>query len=291
MTVNLTALTRRLAKAAEPLHSCAYYAEEVKRFTEFGFSGWWHAYFAYRAAPMGAASARDVTVAFYNFAPRMVEKAVPNCWEVMSPSNVRQQQIQIMEQALHRIFEGDAPDGKAAYAAEALRETLPGLETSDRPLFEAWRTEPWPEPVLLSLWHAATLLREYRFDGHNDALRQADISGLGCHLMMAADGRGTPTVIQAIRGWTPQEWQREAENLRSRGWINAEGLHTELGRSVRRDVELVTDHNAQLVVADLGDQRSGKVLEALEAIAGFLVKTGTVPGSWPPKHLGQMGSA
>jgi len=289
--VNLTVLTRRLAKAAEPLHSCAYYADEVKRFTEFGFSGWWHAYFAYRAAPMGAVSAQEVTVAFYNFAPRMVEKAVPSCWEVMSPRNVRQQQIQIMEEALHRIFKDDVPDRRAGYAAEALRETLTGLETSGRPLYEAWGTESWPESVLLSLWHAATLLREYRFDGHNDALRQADISGLGCHLMMAADGRGTPTVIQTIRGWTPKEWQLEAEKLRSCGWINAEGLHTELGRSVRRDIELATDHNAELVVANLGDQRSEKVLGALEGMAGFLIKTGTVPGSWPPKHLGQMGSA
>ena len=289
--MNLTVLTRRLAKAAEPLHSCAYYADEVKRFTEFGFSGWWHAYFAYRAAPMGAVSAQEVTVAFYNFAPRMVEKAVPSCWEVMSPRNVRQQQIQIMEEALHRIFKDDVPDRRAGYAAEALRETLTGLETSGRPLYEAWGTESWPESVLLSLWHAATLLREYRFDGHNDALRQADISGLGCHLMMAADGRGTPTVIQTIRGWTPKEWQLEAEKLRSRGWITAEGLHTELGRSVRRDIELATDHNAELVVANLGDQRSEKVLGALEGMAGFLIKTGTVPGSWPPKHLGQMGSA
>ncbi len=289
--MNLTVLTRRLAKAAEPLHSCAYYADEVKRFTEFGFSGWWHAYFAYRAAPMGAVSAQEVTVAFYNFAPRMVEKAVPSCWEVMSPRNVRQQQIQIMEEALHRIFENDVPDRRAAYAAEALRETLKGLETSGRPLYEAWGTESWPESLLLSLWHAATLLREYRFDGHNDALREADISGLGCHLMMAADGRGTPTVIQSIRGWTPKEWQLEAEKLRSRGWINAEGLHTELGRSVRRDIELATDRNAGLVVADLGDQRSERVLGALEGIAGFLIKSGTVPGSWPPKHLGQMGSA
>jgi hypothetical protein len=109
--------------------------------------------------------------------------------------------------------------------------------------------------------------------------------------MMAADGRGTPTVIQTIRGWTPKEWQLEAEKLRSCGWINAEGLHTELGRSVRRDIELATDHNAELVVANLGDQRSEKVLGALEGMAGFLIKTGTVPGSWPPKHLGQMGSA
>ena len=89
MSPNHAALARRFARAAEPLHSCAYYADEIRRFTELGFSGWWHAYFAYRSAPMGAASAKEVTAAFYNFAPRMVQKAVPNCWEVMSPVDVR----------------------------------------------------------------------------------------------------------------------------------------------------------------------------------------------------------
>jgi hypothetical protein len=291
VTDSQTALTRRFAKAAEPLHSCAYYAEEINRFTEMGYSGWWHAYFAYRSAPMGKATAQQVTDAFYNFAPRMVGKAVPNCWEVMSPSQVRQTQLDLVDHALRRIF-GDYDSQKGLlYASEVLKKSIPELDTMERPLFTAWAAEPWPDSPLLNLWHAATLLREYRFDGHNSALRQAGLSGLGCHLMMAADGRGTPEIIQKIRGWNHQEWKREAEELRSRGWITDDGRHTPLGRSVRRGVELATDQNAQSIVVNLGDERSGKVLEALEQVAAFLLETGVVPGTWPPKHLGQMGSA
>jgi CTP:molybdopterin cytidylyltransferase MocA len=109
--------------------------------------------------------------------------------------------------------------------------------------------------------------------------------------MMAADGRGTPEIIQKIRGWSHEEWKQEAAELRSRGWITSDGQHTPLGRSVRRGVELATDQNAQAIVVNLGDERSGKVLEVLEQVAAFLIETGVVPGTWPPKHLGQMGSA
>ena len=291
MTDPQTALTRRFARAAEPLHSCAYYAKEINQFTEMGYSGWWHAYFAYRSAPMGKATAQQVTDVFYNFAPRMVGKAVPNCWEIMSPSQVRQTQLDLVDRALHRIFQDYESQGELVYASEALKTSLPEFDAMERPLFAAWAGEPWPDSPLLDLWHATTLLREYRFDGHNSALRQANLSGLGCHLMMAADGRGTPAVIQKIRGWNHQEWKREAEELRSRGWITEDGRHTPLGRSVRRGVELATDQNAQLIVAKLGAERSGQVLEVLERVAAFLIETDVVPGSWPPKHLGQMGSA
>ena len=291
MSPNHAALARRFARAAEPLHSCAYYADEIRRFTELGFSGWWHAYFAYRSAPMGAASAKEVTAAFYNFAPRMVQKAVPNCWEVMSPVDVRRKQTEIMDEVLKRIFDPYDDKANLVYAAEALRSSLPALETKQRPLFAAWADEAWPEASLLSLWHGSTLLREYRFDGHNTALRQAEISGLGCHLMMVADGRGTPEVIQKIRGWSSKEWDREAEELLARGWIDADGRHTKLGRSIRRDVELMTDRNAEAVAEGMSKEQSDKVLSTLEDVAAFLLKTGTVPGTWPPKHLGQMGSA
>jgi hypothetical protein len=240
---------------------------------------------------MGKATAQQVTDAFYNFAPRMVDKAVPNCWEVMSPSQVRQTQLVLVDRALHRIFGDYKAQRELAYASEVLKTSIPELDTMERPLFAAWAGEPWPDSPLLDLWHATTLLREYRFDGHNSALRQAGLSGLGCHLMMAADGRGTPEIIQKIRGWSHEEWKQEAAELRSRGWITAHGRHTPLGRSVRRGVELATDQNAQAIVVNLGDERSGKVLEVLEQVAAFLIETDVVPGTWPPKHLGQMGSA
>lgn len=280
--------SRRFAAAAEPLHSCSYYAPEVTEFTELGFKGWWHAYFAYRSAPLGTASADLVTTTFFNFAPRMVERSVPGCWDVMSPTDVRHTQLTILERALGRIFAGYSWDDNLPQVIELLRLSLPTLDASDRPLFAAWAAEPWPDNQLLALWHASTLLREFRFDGHNQALRSADVSGLGSHILMAADGRGTPEVIQKIRGWTSSEWADEASRLLELGWINSEGQHTSKGRALRKDIETETDRNADPIALSLGDAYADLVLGLLASVASFLVAEGIVPGKWPPKHLGQI---
>ena len=280
--------SRRFAAAAEPLHSCSYYAPEITEFTELGFKGWWHAYFAYRSAPLGAASADLVTTTFFNFAPRMVERSVPGCWDVMSPTEVRRTQLSILERALERIFAGYSWDSDLTHVVEVLTLALPTLDASDRPLFAAWATEPWPDRPLLSLWHASTLLREYRFDGHNQALSAAGVSGVGSHILMAADGRGTPEVIQKIRGWTSTEWDTEAARLAELGWIGLDGRHTEKGRAVRKEIEAETDRKANLIALTLGDNDAELVLRLLEKISGFLLSERVVPGKWPPKHLGQI---
>ena len=96
MSTSEEAVVRRFARAAEPLHSCSYYAEEITQFTELGYKGWWHAYFAYRSSPLGRASSAEVTDVFYNFAPRLVERAVPSCWEILDPQQTRTKQLELL---------------------------------------------------------------------------------------------------------------------------------------------------------------------------------------------------
>src|SRR5262245_65941192 len=79
---------RRLARVVEPFHSVTYYAPEILQLADDGYRGWWHAYFAYRPAPLGAVGAPVVTAVFYNFAPRMVERALPSVWELQPPTAV-----------------------------------------------------------------------------------------------------------------------------------------------------------------------------------------------------------
>jgi len=280
--------SRRFAAASEPLHSCTYYAPEIGEFTDLGFKGWWHAYFAYRSAPLGTASAGLIIDTFFNFAPRMVKRSVPSCWDVMSPTDVRRKQLSILEDAFDRIFADYVWGDDLPEIVELLNHSLPALATHRRPLFAAWAAEPWPDDPRLALCHASTLLREYRFDGHNQALHSAGVSGLGSHLLMAADGRGTPEVIQKIRGWTSTEWDAEASHLCELGWITSGGQHTPKGRALRKDIEAETDNLANEIAVMLGSGGAELVLGHLEAVSGFLLSEGVVPGKWPPKHLGQI---
>ena len=283
-----TASARRFASAAEPLHSCAYYAPEINEFTSLGFHGWWHAYFAYRSAPLGNASSQLVTEVFYNFAPRMVERSVPGCWEILAADAVRREQLSIVGRALTRIFDSYAWGSELRTVVELLAGALPELDVTNRPLFAAWASQPWPEESVLGLWHASTLLREFRFDGHNEALRQAGVSGLGSHLLMVADGRGTPDVVQKIRGWTPDEWATEMTLLQDAGWLDPSGLHTTKGRSARKEIELQTDQHAASIPSKLGEDNSELVLGLLERVSQFLLSEDVVPGKWPPSHLGRI---
>jgi len=283
-----TSTARRFAAAAEPLHSCCYYAPEINEFTSIGYKGWWHAYFAYRSAPLGNASSQLVTDVFYNFAPRMVERSVPGCWEIMPAEEVRRQQLSIVGRALSRIFDGYPWGPELSSTVEILSSALPELDGDQRPLFAAWAAQPWPQDAVLGLWHATTLLREYRFDGHNLALREAGVSGLGAHLLMVADGRGSPEVIQKIRGWTPDEWRVEEASLQEAGWLDSSGLHTPRGRSARKEIELQTDRYAASIASTLGTDNNDLALGLLERVSHFLLNEGVVPGKWPPSHLGRI---
>tara|TARA_B100000700_G_scaffold329219_1_gene450021 strand:- start:13352 stop:14239 length:888 start_codon:yes stop_codon:yes gene_type:complete len=288
MTTADRVLVRRFARAAEPLHSCSYYADEITQFDRVGYSGWWHAYFAYRSAPLGPASSAEVTEVFYNFAPRMVARAVPGCWDILNPRQTRTMHLELVEAALSRIFNEYNFIAPLDPLVDSLRTGLTGLNSEDRPLFGAWADESWPQSSLLGLWHASTLLREYRFDAHNLALRNAGISGLGSHLLMAADGRGTPQVIQKIRGWTQQEWDSEASLLHERGWLDSTMGYTELGRIERKLIESETDNGCLELCSALDKSTLTNALSVLEAIAQYLIEFDVVPGRWPPAHLGKL---
>ncbi len=276
---------RRLARLVEPIHTVCYYAPEIDGFKEHGFRGWWHSYFGYRAAPMGEVSAATVIATFYNFAPRMVERAVPGCWSVMSADEVRALQVTLTGAALERIFASyDDREGLAA-AATTLRGFASELPVGARPLYAGWAAQEWPDGDLLRLWHACTLLREFRFDAHNVALAAGGLDGCECHAMMTSHGHGNAETIQAIRGWTVDEWNAAVDRLVARGWLNADGSQTDEGTAARRRIEEVTDELSAAALSGLDDAAAEALLSQLERVVKHLIDTGEVAGVWPPPHV------
>src|SRR6266568_1974012 len=72
------------------------------------------------------------------------------------------------------------------------------------------------------LWHAATLLREHRGDGHFAALVAADIDG--CEALVLRTGADLAREqLQPVRGWTDEEWEQAAARLIGRGWLAEDG--------------------------------------------------------------------
>ncbi len=276
------AMTRRLARAIDLIHSVNYYTAEINRFRDDGFRGWWHAYLAYRPAPLGPVPAAVVTAAFFNFAPRMIERAVPGVWDIMSPADVLARRFDLVDEAFERIFADGNHDDAIAEAADLAEAAVRNLDPGVRVLSAAMAAQPWPERPAMRLWHAATIWREYRGDSHNIALAAAEIDGLESHLLMAAHGRGNQRTITGIRGWTEEEWADASGRLQGRGILSADGSYTDAGRAFRSGIEASTDELAARPLSTLGSERAARLQDLLETVTADLLESGAVPGVWPP---------
>lgn len=275
---------RALIGVSEPFHAVTYYSRELLDWTDAGYRGWWHAYFAYRAAPLGPASAGLVTATFYNFARRMVERSVPGVWSINSPAETIALRAHRVGEAVARIFGSEANEG-IAQAAILVRRAIAECGVAGRPLYGAYADLEWPADDRAALWHGCTLLREHRFDGHNVALVNAGVDGVASHVLMAAGGRGNQATIMSIRGWSEREWAHAGIELGERGWLADDGSLTAAGRDARRDIERHTDALAHEPVSRLGSADFDLFLGLMAPFVEHLSVSGEVASRWPPPHL------
>lgn len=276
---------QELARIFAPIHNLVYYSPEIGVFTERGMRGWWMAYFAYRAGPMGLVSAEVVTAAFYNFAPRMVERAVPGVWSIMSPAEAVALRLDAVDRAARRVFGAQIGDAALADAAVLARGAIEGVDVAGRPLFAGHASLAWPDEPHLVLWHALTLMREHRGDSHNLALAAAEVDGVQSHVLMAVRGIGNRASILPIRGWTEDEWDAGERHLGDRGWLTPHGTITDAGRAGRRAIETHTSVLALAPCRRLGVDGLAKLGELLRPYSAAVLERGGIPSSWPPPHL------
>ena len=140
---------RDLARVFTPFHNVSYYAPEIKAFVDAGMRGSWMAYFAYRAAPMGAVPAEVVMATFY-FA-RMIQRAIPEVWSVMSPGAAIALRDHCVDQALRRLLADRLDDAALAEGAQLMRASIegcaPGAGALRRPHRPALATRAAPHGV------------------------------------------------------------------------------------------------------------------------------------------------
>ncbi|MEM8925756.1 MAG: hypothetical protein AAGD35_19815 [Actinomycetota bacterium] len=275
---------RTLARLVEPVHAVTYYSREMADLTDVGYKGWWHAYFGYRPAPLGPVGPGVVTATFYNFAPRMVERAVPGVWSIRSPEQALAIRLERVTAALQRIFGDGAHAESVTAAARLVRTAVDGAEVGGRPLFAAYAELDWPDDDLIALWHGCTLLREFRGESHNLALVADEVGPVASHVLMAGRGHGNRSTILAIRGFTDEEWDEAVDGLVGSGWAHPDGTLTEAGITARSRIEAHTDVLCSGPVAALGGAFDAFV-DAMIPLVTHLSDTGEVSGRWPPDHL------
>ncbi|MFD5053457.1 SCO6745 family protein [Streptomyces tendae] len=271
---------RRCHNALNSLHSTHYFSPDLGR--ELGALGVTEApavNFAARAAALGPVGAGAVTAAFYNYKHDLVARHVPAVWEKVTPEQALAARVRAVDATLRRLLgEEVVTSAGMAEAAELALRAAEGCTRSARPLYSAHADLPVPDAPHLAFWHAATLLREHRGDGHLAALLAADLDGLEALVTHTATGKGlAPKWIFSTRGWTREEWDAAVGRLRERGLIDAAGGLTEQGTALRESVERETDRLDAAPYAHLGAEGVARLTELGTSFARTALGAGAFP--------------
>ena len=274
-----TTLARRFFDRIEPVHAVTYFAPEARAaLDDLGFRGFWAGYFAARSAPLGRVPAEVVTAVFYNFAPHRVATALSAAWEVATPADALRAREHGAVAALRRA---GVTDDAARAAADLAQRAATGADVGGRPLYAANRALPWPDDPVARLWHAATLLREHRGDGHVAALTAHGVSGRESNVLHAAAGRVPEEMIKRSRDYDDAQWTAHSDALRRRGLLDDTGALTELGHTVKTRIEDATDRLALPALAALDDGEVEALFAALTPITRAVIAAGDVPAATP----------
>jgi hypothetical protein len=268
-------VARKCWRTLEPYHGLVYFASEAtERYAALGIEGQ-NGYFASRAAPMGAVPAEVVIATFYNFHPALVRAAVPAVWAEATPSQLVDARLAGIDVALRDVLGDDAVrSGEVLEAAGIAQRATDTCRPEGRPLYAGHASLDWPDEPHLVLWHAVTLLREFRGDGHVAALLDADVAGCEALVMHAATGEVPAAALQSTRAWSDVEWAAAVERLAERGIVDAEGGFTDAGRTMRAEIEGRTDALALAPWASIGDDACAALREMVRPLSRAIVESG-----------------
>ncbi|WP_369174004.1 hypothetical protein AB5J49_41290 [Streptomyces sp. R28] len=277
---------RRCHNVLNSLHATSYFAPELGR--ELAALGVTHpraVNFAVRAAALGPVGAGAVTATFYNYKHELVARHVPAVWAIAPPEDVLAARARAVDSLLRRLLgEETVASAEMTQAARLALRAAEACSRSARPLYSAHADLPVPEEPHLAYFHASTLLREHRGDGHLAVLMSAGLDGLEAVVTHTATGKGmAPKWVFSSRGWTQEDWDAAAGRLRERGLLDDSGDLTPEGVALREEIESETDRLDRAPYEHLGAEG---VARLTELGAGF-ARAALAAGAFPADLLGK----
>ncbi|MEV6849353.1 MarR family transcriptional regulator [Actinoplanes sp. NPDC051411] len=251
----------------EPIATVTFSEVPNEAFLALGMRNYWDGYFAGRAAPLGMAPAEAVHAVFYNFAAGEVARHIPWVWGKITPREAIAVRERSSAAALRQMI-GELADSPAlAPAADLATRAAVSAPTEGRALYAGLRALDVPAEPIARLWHAATLLREHRGDGHNTALLAHGIGGTEAHVLMALSVGMRAEEFGRIHHLPRPQLAAVVDGLRGRGLVDAAGGFTEAGRQIRKRIEALTDELAAPAYEVLTADELDVLIAGLEPIA------------------------
>ena len=247
---------RRTWRSFEAVHGMIYFTSiAAEEYAAAGVTKNRTGYFASRVAAMGPVGADVVIATFYNFHPGLVRHAMKDAWQITTPATLLDARFRAAKRALQTAFDTYVVGSTDfATAVDALRRAamIACERPEGRPLFAGHASLAWPDSPVLVLWHAQTLLREYRGDGHIAALTVEGLTGLDALISHAASGDVPAEALRLSRSYSEVEWAAGITSMAQRGLVDASGAFTDAGRAQRTRIEDTTDRLAHAPFAALG---------------------------------------
>lgn len=261
-------MARRMFELVEPIGVIPYSAEEPNEaMFALGFTDYWDTYFAGRAAPLGLVPAEVVDALFYNFAPGEVARHIPKVWSTTTPEAAIAARQAGCVKALRRILGERVESRPFARAAELLERAATSARHEGRPMYAALRTLPLPDEIVARLFHAASMLREHRGDGHVAALMVEGVGGLEAHVVHALDLGMPAEQFGRVHHLPASQLAAVIDGLRRRALVGDDGWLSETGAAVKRRVEDLTDDLAAEPYESLQPGELDELVAALEPLA------------------------
>ena len=274
-------VARKTHRTLEPYHGVVYFAPEPREeYARIGLRGQRMGYFASLAAAMGPVSAEVVIATFVNFNPELVRRVIPAAWAIASPEEVLKARLAGIDRTLRRVLGEWIDSADAAEAADLAKRATTGCYLEGHPLYAGHAALPWPEEPHLVLWHAQTLLREFRGDGHIAAMATQGLTGIDVLLIHEATGALPAGVLQKSRAWDDDAWAAGRCKLVDRGILLSDGTLTERGLRDRQWVEDTTDALALPCWEILRDERTERLRDLVRPASKLLANELAAGVNW-----------
>jgi len=257
------AKVHRMFELVEPIATVTFSEVPNEAFLAVGMRNYWDGYFAGRAAPLGRAPAGVVHAVFYNFAPGEVARHIPWVWGKITPEEAIAVRERGSAAALRQMIGELADSPGLVRAADLATRAAVSAPTEGRALYAGLRALDAPEEPVARLWHAATLLREHRGDGHNAALVGHGIGGTEAHVLLALRAEE----FGRVHHLPARHLAAVVDGLRGRGLVDAAGGFTDAGVRTRERIEALTDELAAPAYDVLSADELDELVAGLEPIA------------------------
>ena len=261
------AKVHRMFELVEPIATVTFSEVPTEAFLALGMRNYWDGYFAGRAAPLGLAPAGVVHAVFYNFADGEVARHIPWVWERTTPEEAIAVRERGSAAALRQMIGERADSPGLVRVADLATRAAVSAPTEGRALYAGLRALDVPEEPVARLWHAATLLREHRGDGHNAALVAHGIGGTEAHVLLALSLGMRAEEFDRIHHLPKAQLAAVIDGLRGRGLLDAAGGLTDAGRETRERIESLTDELAAPAYDVLSADELDELIAGLEPIA------------------------